>query len=353
MRVNAQGRIMQSHPSTLKTYVNTQPTFKLGNIWDRDFAKQIRQVGKDNGIFINIRKELKAIVGKSFDTLDVLIDLAKRYGNGFHHSNTEILHSIDNSISESKLYRDKKELIQLGILHIKNGVKNRSMYYLHPEWFKAFISGVFSKLGILQRQNDRSHIISNDHINVIHSHNHYDDDKFKKAQRTEPPKPTEPIQPNSATELKTPLAKQIATLTDEERALFDTLKSYGIVVPLIVIFIRKYNLNQIYEKIENAKNHVVNPNKMGSYIRQSLANLETDHQTSLTYADTSGKVTKSRTEDIAMGRPTTPAPTASQTWRTLSEADDNFRQAKKPASKEAAKTAIELIKSLNLRNKAK
>lgn len=327
---------MQANRNTVTTYVNTIPTFKLGNIWDRDFQKQIRQVGKDNGIFINIRKELKAIVGKSFDTLDVLIDLAKRYGNGFHHSNTEILHSIDNSISESKLYRDKKELIQLGILHIKNGVKNRSMYYLHPEWFKAFISGVFSKLGILQRQNDRSHIISNDQLDVIPSHNNHclkTLDEYDNLQKAAESKPSKPTKPKSPAKLNTNLAQQIAAYTPTQRAIFDKLQDLGMFVPVIAMFMSKLSVGQIGEKIEEAKNRGVAPHKMGAYIRKSLECIDSDAK-GLIYPATGGKIININQEGNNMAKEQT-TPNASQTERTLSRIDFDRRCAQQPSSKEA------------------
>lgn len=167
-------------------------------------------------------------------------------------------------------------------------------------------------------------------------------DNFKKGARTEPTKPTKPITP---TKLKTSLAQQIASYTAEEKTLHETLQSYGIVVPLIVRYIQAYNLNQIYEKINETKKRCKNPGKLGAYIRQSIENIPND----FTGAPTGGKIHNNKNVDTVMGKPAAPSPSEIETLPLLAAADDRNRAAKQPKIKAQRVVAMsEILAKLKL-----
>lgn len=133
-------------------------------VWERNFDKKLTEVGRFCKKFINFRRELKIELGVLFDVALAAIELSRRFGNGFHFSNEEFLQHMGHTVSLRKLVRDKGALSKLGLFHCRGGVKNRTHYYLHEVWFDSFVNRLFSKLGVLQRQNGASHIISNEEL---------------------------------------------------------------------------------------------------------------------------------------------------------------------------------------------
>lgn len=329
---------MQANPSITPSYVNTPVVFPHLNIWERTFDKQIVALGTANHKHIDVYKELRAALGKCYSYVAQVIELSRRYGYGFHCSNEEFIEHSLQTISDRTLKRRKVEGSEF--VTVKHGVKNRTLYYLNKSWFQNFINGILSKLGIQQGQFGPSHIISTDQeLDILPSHNNHtienlnEYDNLQKGLSTELPKPTKP-------KSTFPVSKTIASYTPEEAALHKTLQSFGIVVPLIARFIKTYSLMQIYDKIELAKNHVADPNKMGAYIRRALENIPTD----LNYVATSGKITKSRQMDEPMKDSQTPTDSEIAANKERVASERSTYRAKLPQAKEAHKAAMELIK---------
>lgn len=151
---------MSGNDTTMINHVNTLP-----KIWERNFDLEIRRLGKANNIYIDVKKHLKAKLGKCFDYVMGCIDQTRRFGYGFHYSDNEFLESMQHTLSLRTLSRRKVEAAEFIV--VKHGVKNRSFYYLNKKWFENFINDLLIKLGIQQRQSGVSHIISNDHTPVL------------------------------------------------------------------------------------------------------------------------------------------------------------------------------------------
>jgi hypothetical protein len=160
------GNKMQSQFNTVSSHVNSQSE-KINNLFigDRAFDRQIAELGKSHGVYIDIYKELRANLGKKYDYVAACIELTRRFGWGFHYSNTEFIDHTLNQFSDRTLKRRKVEAKDC--VTVDHGAKNRSFYYLNKTWFDGFINGIFNKLGIQQGQIGPSHIISNDPTPVL------------------------------------------------------------------------------------------------------------------------------------------------------------------------------------------
>lgn len=169
---------MQTQHNIVTDHVNSL-TANFPHIFERNFKQEVRRLGNTTGVYIDVYKELRIVLGNAYEVAAAIIELARRFGNGFHHSNDEVLHHMGNTISDAKLYRDKQKLKKLGVLHLGSTVKNRTVYFLKADWFQALVLGLFNKLGVQQRQNDGSHIISNE-SSVEHDHDQIEKPKSNK-----------------------------------------------------------------------------------------------------------------------------------------------------------------------------
>ncbi len=192
-------------------------------IWSRTFSKDIATIGKIHGVFIDVFKELQRELGKTYDYVASVISLSRRFGHGFHLSNEQFLECMPGIGCDRTLKRRKAKYHELGIVIIGHGCKNRTFYYLNEQWFEAFLSRLFTKLGVQLGQNDPSHIIS------IISSEREQEKSMDTPTKTAPREPIDLIAVGS-------LIKKSETL--------------GLTDQAIIRLIRQHGLNVVTEKLD-------------------------------------------------------------------------------------------------------
>ena len=122
----------------------------------------------------------------------------------------------------------------------------------------------------------------------------------------------------------------------------------GIYLALALSFVAKQPLNLIYDKIQNAKQRGIAPNKIGAYIRQALQNIDSDSDANqLTHADTGGRVSKNNNNEVAdMGKPAAPGPSAYETRIIIAKLEMVRKASKAVVSQSRAEIKEALQKGL-------
>lgn len=233
-------------------------SLQIPNIWDRRFDAKMVELGKAHGVWIDVFGELRKKLGRLYDVVSQTIYLSRRFNqNGFHFSALQFIEHMGGTISESSLYRRKNKARELGIFHCYGGVKNRTHFVLHNDWFKSFINDYFIKLGILHRQNDGSHIISIDRANIIiHTHSEKDV-SFMNIDRNTEDAYNEYCKMRKNEKVKTllvaGLSKTSTLPTPEHAAIFEKLRKINVDQFSAARWAKLYYLNDLKRVLKEAK----------------------------------------------------------------------------------------------------
>lgn len=293
---------MSPQNSMTATQVNPLGNKKFAppNIWDRNFDLEMARMGKALNKFIDIKKHLRATLGKTYEYVMTCVDLTRRFGWGFHFSNVEFTEFTQGSLSDRTLKRRKVEAKDW--VTVAHGTKNRTLYYLNKGKFASFVNNLLIKLGIQQGQIGPSHIISNDSQDKISSTNLYLQEKdfietrqrqvevqraaqeyerimtSPKAEKGEQmPRPTRNIDEIHPVFLSA-IERKVRNLAPPQRSVFEKLAALGVYNNLAIKWVNKYDAWQLESLVEATKINCTN-GKPWTYLSSSIAQLqaEIDH----------------------------------------------------------------------------